>query len=148
MEKQRDELISDVTQSFFEIGRTINQLLFQSEQFQLTPAQFFILNQLNKRKEMTVSHVGELLGLTSGATTIAINRLEDAKLVYRVRNTSDRRVVLLQLTEEGHKLLQLCLEERNKVAMEVFEQFSTDEISDLRVMLLKVRKNAKKEICE
>ncbi|MEC2077935.1 MarR family transcriptional regulator [Metabacillus fastidiosus] len=148
MEKQRDELISDVTQSFFEIGRTINQLLFQSEQFQLTPAQFFILNQLNKRKEMTVSHVGELLGLTSGATTIAINRLEDAKLVYRVRNTSDRRVVLLQLTEEGHKLLQLCLEERNKVAMEVFEQFSTDEISDLRVMLLKVRKSAKKEICE
>ncbi|MGG3890391.1 MarR family winged helix-turn-helix transcriptional regulator [Metabacillus fastidiosus] len=148
MEKQRDELISDVTQSFFEIGRTINQLLFQSEQFQLTPAQFFILNQLNKRKEMTVSHVGELLGLTSGATTIAINRLEEAKLVYRVRNANDRRVVLLQLTEEGHKLLQLCLEERNKVAMEVFEQFSTDEISDLRVMLLKVRKSAKKEICE
>ncbi|MED4400421.1 MarR family transcriptional regulator [Metabacillus fastidiosus] len=148
MEKQRDELISDVTQSFFEIGRTINQLLFQSEQFQLTPAQFFILNQLNKRKEMTVSHVGELLGLTSGATTIAINRLEEAKLVYRVRNANDRRVVMLQLTEEGHKLLQLCLEERNKVATKVFEQFSTDEISDLRVMLLKVRKSAKKEICE
>lgn len=142
MEGKRDELIGDVTQSLFEIGRRINQFFFQKE-FHLTPVQFFILHHLLQHERMTVSRLGELLGLTSGATTIAINRLEESQLIERTRDMNDRRVVWLQLTEQGEELIQSSLQKRNQIALEVFEHFSTEEISQLQEMLVKVRENAK-----
>jgi DNA-binding MarR family transcriptional regulator len=44
-------------------------------------------------------------GLSSSATTTLLDRLEARDLVHRVRDPSDRRQVLIELTERGQRLV-------------------------------------------
>ena len=53
----------------------------------------------------TAGRLSAHTGLTSGATTAAIDRLEHAGFVARRRDPRDRRVVLVEVVETGAKLI-------------------------------------------
>jgi DNA-binding MarR family transcriptional regulator len=53
----------------------------------------------------TAGRLAAYTGLTSGATTAAIDRLEHAGFVTRRRDAADRRVVLVEVVEAGAKLI-------------------------------------------
>jgi len=53
----------------------------------------------------TAGRLSSHTGLTSGATTAAIDRLEHAHFVVRRRDPRDRRVVLVEVVEAGAKLI-------------------------------------------
>ena len=53
----------------------------------------------------TAGRLAAHTGLTSGATTAAIDRLERAGFVTRRRDSTDRRVVLVEVVEAGAKLI-------------------------------------------
>lgn len=53
----------------------------------------------------TAGRLAAHTGLTSGATTAAIDRLEHAGFVVRRRDANDRRVVLVEVVEAGAKLI-------------------------------------------
>ena len=53
----------------------------------------------------TAGRLAAHTGLTSGATTAAIDRLEHAGFVTRRRDSTDRRVVLVEVVEAGAKLI-------------------------------------------
>ncbi|HEY6508574.1 MAG TPA: MarR family transcriptional regulator, partial [Vicinamibacterales bacterium] len=53
----------------------------------------------------TAGRLSSHTGLTSGATTAAIDRLEHAGFVMRRRDPGDRRVVLVEVVEAGAKLI-------------------------------------------
>ncbi len=53
----------------------------------------------------TAGHLAAHTGLTSGATTAAIDRLEHAGFVTRRRDAKDRRLVLVDVVESGVKLI-------------------------------------------
>ncbi|WP_306207511.1 MarR family winged helix-turn-helix transcriptional regulator [Actinoplanes sp. RD1] len=55
---------------------------------------------------LTPGRLGEELGLSSGATTAAIDRLERAGHLRRSRESADRRVVHLRYGEPGMALAQ------------------------------------------
>ncbi|MGQ4516135.1 MarR family transcriptional regulator [Streptomyces sp. DW26H14] len=52
----------------------------------------------------TASHLGEGLGLNSAGTTSVIDRLERLGHVERVRDSADRRRVLLRVNERAREL--------------------------------------------
>jgi DNA-binding MarR family transcriptional regulator len=56
------------------------------------------LDVLEEREPMTAGELAEELGLTTGAVTTLLDRLEKAGYVSRARDTVDRRRVLVQLT--------------------------------------------------
>lgn len=53
----------------------------------------------------TAGRLAAHTGLTSGATTAAIDRLEQAGFVVRRRDAADRRVVLVEVVEAGARLI-------------------------------------------
>ena len=53
----------------------------------------------------TAGHLAAHTGLTSGATTAAIDRLEQAGFVTRRRDAKDRRLVLVDVVETGVHLI-------------------------------------------
>lgn len=50
---------------------------------------------------LSPAHLSRRLGMTSGATTVLLDRLERAGLVVRSRESTDRRRVTLRPSEEG-----------------------------------------------
>ena len=62
----------------------------------LTASELEALEQLELDGPLTQRELGERLGLTSGGTTLLVDRLERRGLVSRTPHPGDRRAVLLQ----------------------------------------------------
>lgn len=58
------------------------------------------IDLLLQHGSMTAGQLAELSGITTGAVTAMIDRLEKSKLVKRERQTDDRRKVLVVLDQE------------------------------------------------
>ncbi len=61
---------------------------------------------LNAHGPMTAGRLGAAAQLSPGATTVAIDRLERAGYVRRVRTGEDRRSVLVVLTPEARRRIE------------------------------------------
>ena len=61
-----------------------------------------ILRAEDQGRPLTPARLGERIGMTSGATSLLLNRLEDAGHVERVRGHADRRTVTLHSTLAVH----------------------------------------------
>jgi DNA-binding MarR family transcriptional regulator len=75
----------------------------------LTYPQYLAMLVLWEADGITVSQLGERLLLDSGTLTPLLKRLEAGGLVKRLRDASDERRVLLQLTREGRALKRRAL---------------------------------------
>jgi DNA-binding MarR family transcriptional regulator len=73
-------------------------------QLGLTYPQYLVMLVLWESDGVAVKDIGERLYLDSGTLTPLLKRLEEAKLVRRVRSERDERVVDIFLTPEGKRL--------------------------------------------
>ncbi|CAN5445852.1 hypothetical protein BH09PSE6_BH09PSE6_29200 [soil metagenome] len=69
----------------------------------LTDAQWLPLFALRKTGARTAADLAKVLDYDAGSMTRLIDRVEAKGLIQRVRSTDDRRVVNLELTEEGQQ---------------------------------------------
>src|ERR1019366_5642539 len=67
---------------------------------------FAVLEVLLHKGPAPVTTIGELVHLTSGSITAAINRLERKSLAARGADPSDRRARVVRLTEAGRTLIE------------------------------------------
>jgi DNA-binding MarR family transcriptional regulator len=86
------------------------------------------LDLLEQRQPMTAGALAEASGLTSGAVTFVIDRLAQAGLVVRRRDTNDRRRVLVELAPLGEERAWALHEPLVKDARRAIGSFSLDEI--------------------
>ncbi|MGO8687615.1 MAG: MarR family transcriptional regulator [Candidatus Dormibacteria bacterium] len=77
----------------------------------MTVTQHLALATIAKRGEMAIGDLAEAERLPSSAATRLADRLEEAGLVARRRDPSDRRGVLVTITEEGRRVM----DERRRV---------------------------------
>jgi DNA-binding MarR family transcriptional regulator len=74
-----------------------------SEYFGVNRTAMRCMDVLERVGQLTAGEIATETGLTSGAVTAMLDRLERAGYVRRVRDTADRRRVLVELTEEARK---------------------------------------------
>jgi len=66
-------------------------------------SQVMVLQTLHRSREMRMSELSSFLGLSKANATGLIDRLVTRGLVRRQRSTTDRRVVQVSLTADGHR---------------------------------------------
>ena len=74
----------------------------------------------------------------TGAMTNVLDRLEQAKLIRRVRNPSDRRSVIVQLTPQGERLWKAAVNELGEAESSVVTTLSRNEQLQLNRLLRKL----------
>ncbi|MBQ1765693.1 MAG: MarR family transcriptional regulator, partial [Aquincola sp.] len=89
----------------------------------------------------TVAALARDLQTDAGAMTRSLDRLEAKGLVARVRSGTDRRVVNLELTQEGDRLASLVLPVLAEVFNEHLTGFSQDEWQTLLSLLRRMARN-------
>ena len=77
---------------------------------------------------LTPGRLGEAMGLSSGATTALIDRLEKGGHLRRTRESSDRRVVHLRYADAGMSLALAFFTPLRPHTDAVMEQFSVEEL--------------------
>jgi DNA-binding MarR family transcriptional regulator len=98
---------------------------------QLSAADFFGLNLVSLRGPVTAGELAQATGLTSGAATRMIDRLEAARFVRRVHDTADRRRVLVELAADRQAEIDAVLEPNRRRLAEVFLRYTDHELSVL-----------------
>jgi MarR family 2-MHQ and catechol resistance regulon transcriptional repressor len=82
--------------------RALERLAIQSiESFEVGLSEFGVLEMLLHKGPQPVNEIGRRIGLTSGAITAAVDRLESCGLVAREAHPTDRRARVVRLTAAG-----------------------------------------------
>lgn len=79
-----------------------------AEKYGVRLAEFRALGAVQRAGLVLISHFAELVGIGRSTATGVIDRLEEAALVERVLDRSDRRVVKVRATARGTAALQDC----------------------------------------
>ena len=103
----------------------------------LTYPQYLVMLVLWEADGITVSQLGDRLQLDSGTLTPLLKRLEQAGLLQRLRDATDERRVLLQLTAAGRKLRRSAATVPEAVACASGCQL--DELADLTARIRTLR---------
>jgi MarR family 2-MHQ and catechol resistance regulon transcriptional repressor len=80
-------------------GRAIRSV----ESFEVGLSDFGVMEMLLHKGPQPVNEIGRRIGLTSGAITAAVDRLESCELVTREAHPSDRRARVVRLTARGRE---------------------------------------------
>lgn len=102
----------------------------------ITYPQYLVLLVLWEEDDVAISDIGERLKLGTGTLTPLIKRLETQKLVKRLRDRRDERVVRVCLTDKGVNLKDDALEARLFVACSL--GMKEKEIMSLRSELIEM----------
>src|SRR5690348_12113805 len=86
------------------------------------------VDALERTGPMTAGQLAEATGLTSGAMTTALDRLERAGFVRRIRDDQDRRRVLVQITDEAHAMAGQFYAGHVTMSERLFREHTAEEI--------------------
>ncbi|MGN6145488.1 MAG: MarR family winged helix-turn-helix transcriptional regulator [Mesorhizobium sp.] len=87
---------------------------------------------------LTPTALYETTMVTSGAMTNRLDRLEKAGLIRRVPHPSDRRGLMVQLTEEGRELIDRAVEAHIENEHRILSGLDTEERERLAALLEKL----------
>ena len=124
-----------------------DQTALRLQEFDLQWWQYDALSTLRRQGKpfiMAATELADANMLTSGAMTNRIDRLEEDKLVRRIKDANDGRRVLVQLTINGLKLIESATKARFATATDVLEGLNTrqrDSLNDLLRLVLRNQHN-------
>lgn len=103
--------------------------------------EYDVLSALRRQGEpfaLPATRLARETGLSAGAMTNRIDRLESRGLVDRQHDRSDRRSVVVSLTSTGKRLIDNAIQLRLDAADEGLRSVGTDERAQLAALLRKV----------
>lgn len=111
--------------------RKMHQELAETLERGITGNQFILMKIIHDQGRMTVSAVAEELCVSLSAVTSLVDRLCKVGVMVRRRSEEDRRVVWLELTNEGASLVNDCQAGRRRVINRYLGQLKEDDLISL-----------------
>lgn len=100
-----------------------------------------ILFMLWLEDNITISELSKKTGLAKTTLTSMLDRLETQGQIKRVLSTEDRRAIRIVLTEKARSLEKPYEVARDSMRNINFKGFSSEEINDFEVKLVKILNN-------
>lgn len=105
-----------------------------------------ILMRLFHSGNCGVSMIGEQMGITNAAASQAVDKLVQMGMIRRTEDPQDRRAKLLEITPEGHQLLEKGVDLRSKWIETLTDDLSTAEQEMITSSLLLLTNAARKTL--
>jgi DNA-binding MarR family transcriptional regulator len=106
--------------------------------YNLTLGRFHVLRVIIESQPVSMGEIHEELHMANSTVTVIVDYLHEAGLVKRKRDTEDRRVVLLEMTDKGRDIMESLLEKRQDFMKKALldMQDSAEELAQLLEKLL------------
>ena len=126
----------------FLLNKTQNAVLIhfrdKLDQYNVTPVQYSVLKCLWQEDKLSPKQISQEIALDASTITGILGRLENKNLIHRTPSSTDRRTLIIELTDEG-KALQADIDrvilEANH---EVLAALSPEEQATLKIWLEKI----------
>ncbi|MBA4602640.1 MarR family winged helix-turn-helix transcriptional regulator [Thermoactinomyces mirandus] len=110
------------------IGHQIEGVL---SELGLTRGQFYILKTIESQGKCRATDIANMMEVKPSAVTLMIDRLEARRWVRRSQDTSDRRVIIIELTPEGKEVLEKARKISDEVVRRYFAHLSYGDLNHL-----------------
>ena len=87
-----------------------------------------VIDRLDQEGPLTAGRLAELAGLTTGAMTAVLDRLEQAGFVRRVRDEDDRRRIHVELTDKVRQAVWQYYEPMMRLAAEIYGRYTDEQL--------------------
>lgn len=125
MDPRRRELLQEIRTSS---ARAVMLHQTIADRFGLNATDHKCLNFLIKSGPVTAGRLGELTGLTTGAVTGIIDRLEQAGFVLREKDPNDRRRVVVKPVKEKIEQFDQLFHSLFQTTFDIVQRYSDQEI--------------------
>lgn len=143
--KNKEELEIKVLMAARDSG--ISSILFRNalaKKFNLSLTESLCLTLLGIGKVSTPTEISRYTGLTTGATTTMLDRLEKRRIIARKSNPKDRRGIIIQIHSEYSNAAQKEVVGIQKAHRDLIASFSEEELEIVFKFLSKFTKNVEK----
>src|SRR5262245_46154033 len=126
----RRELVAAVQLATRRLGDAINHYeAAVADRLGMHPTDLQCLGMLQLQGPTTAGQLAELSGLTTGAVTGVVDRLERGGYVRREADSADRRRVVVSLVPERQDVVAELYEPLVRVADQLYERYSDDDLA-------------------
>ena len=123
-----DYYLDKLDRAFMRMGRQHALALADTG---LTGGQFMMLRLLDAAGPTNPSSLAQEFGVTLASITAAVKRMLRHGLVRRYEDETNRRYVIIEITDKGRKLLGEAEVRRHAIMREMFGRTSLSEIAQL-----------------
>ncbi|MFH1768912.1 MAG: MarR family transcriptional regulator [Candidatus Omnitrophota bacterium] len=102
--------------------------------------QFVSMDLIYNIGQLKMKDIARQLNRSLPAATGLINRLYGMKMVRRVYDETDRRVIYITLTAKGRKSVEAIRTQREKIIKDIFGKLSVKERDDYLAILKKLNR--------
>jgi len=120
--------LNEILVKLFRNINTIEEQAVKSGEYKdMTTNDMHVIEAIGMDGEKNMSTVAKSLSVTTGTLTISVNSLVKKGFVDRVRSETDRRVVLVSLTDKGKKAFKQHQKFHEDMISAVVAQLDEDE---------------------
>ncbi|MBJ8058206.1 MarR family transcriptional regulator [Bacillus cereus] len=129
MSQNREQLMEELSTNVFAMFRTLRNDIGKIFGGYIPWNEFIVLRILNRTNKEMVSRVANELNVSNSHITAVTEKLINKGFVNRSRSTSDRRVVYLEITEQGKDLVAKMEDAKKQYLQERFSTLSEEEMN-------------------
>lgn len=124
----RNNLERELEMSLRRLFRTLRKGLNELYTDYIPSNEFAVLQTLHKSSPLMASEIANELKVSSSHITAVTDRLVGKNYIQRVRSDSDRRIVYLEITEDGKKIANEMDLIKNEYLAIKFSNLSEEEM--------------------
>lgn len=132
------QLVESYINLSFRIHKAGEMIITHELNDALTIEQEAVMRYISENGPCPSSALSKAFFVEKSAVTAIINRLEQKGYIQRMRSEEDRRVIFLQLTEEGRRFHQECWEKINNLLMKIISQLNKEDIESFMKLYQKL----------
>ncbi|CAG9710501.1 MarR family winged helix-turn-helix transcriptional regulator [Clostridium neonatale] len=109
----------------------------------LTNQQIMVIKLIAHNKQVNISQLCEEMSLSKGTISGIVARLEKADYVKKIKDENDKRNTYVAFSDKGFEFAKNFIEEINGSFDKVFENFTEEEVKQVKDALTKLRNKIK-----
>lgn len=104
----------------------------------LSKTELFTMLIVDRYGEVIMSKISDEINVSMSTATGIVDRLVRKKYLKRERSESDRRIVLIRLTEQGYNTIEALKNSISKYLNRIYDSLTEEEIRVLTGIVIKV----------
>lgn len=120
-------IINELLVTTFNFILDIEADILKAKGVKLSMTEVHVLEAIRNADLPTMTNISNKLRITVGTLTTSVKVLVQKKYVERYKDDSDKRRVLLRLTEQANKVLEIHDQFHDKMIDEILEDLKLDE---------------------
>lgn len=125
-------------------GRAFEKMLVEYGIEEFNGSQGRILYVLWNEDSIAIRDLAERTGLANATMTSMLDRMEKQELVRRMPDKTDRRKILIALTDKARSLREVYEDVSRRMGDLYYQDFSKDEVRQVEGYLRRILENLKK----